>query len=87
MEKKKQPYAGYSELDVTIMEGNYYILQFGNDFMSREGSFLFTKKEMTRLYKRTVKNLMGIIANGSPKDRKHALKLMSQLIVQPMRLH
>ena len=87
MAKKKSNYVGYSEEDVVIMERNYFLLQFGNDFMAEEGSFLFTKIEIDKLYKRTLNNLMEIIANGSEKDRKHAMKLIGELTIRPMRLH
>lgn len=87
MSTKKPSYVGYSEEDVAIMEAHYFVLQFGGDFMSKGGTFLFTKKEIAKLYKRTLKNLMGVIVNGSDKDKKHAMQLMSELTIQPMRLH
>lgn len=87
MPKKKTSYIGYSEEDVTAMENYYFVLQFGNDFMNEDHSYFFTKKEVSKLYNRTLKNLMGVVNNGSDKDRKHAIKLIAGLVVSPMRLH
>jgi hypothetical protein len=87
MAKKKHPYIGYSEEDVATMESHYFVLQLGDDFMSTDGTFLFNKNKINKLYNKTLKNLMNVVANGSDRDKKRAIKLISSLIIKPMRLH
>ena len=84
---KKTKYVGYSEEDVRKMENGYFILQFGGDFVFEDGFYLFTKSEINKLYNKTLKDLLGIIQNGSEKDRAYALDLIPGLVILPMRLH
>lgn len=87
MPKNKSPYIGYTEQEVAGMENNYYVLQFGGDFVLESEHYLFTKSEVKKLHKKYLKDLMGIVQEGSEKDRKYALDLIGGLAVKPMRLH
>jgi hypothetical protein len=69
------------------MENGYFCLQFGGDFVFQDQYYIFTEREMIKLYNSTLKNLLGIIKDGDEKDRKFALDLIGGLIVRPMRLH
>lgn len=87
MGKKKSAYIGYTEQEVERMERNYYCVQFGGDFLCDGDFFLFTKIEVVKVYNNTLKDLVGIIRDGTEKDRKYALDLIAGLRVQQMRLH
>ena len=86
MRKKKSPFVSYSIEEVNKMETNYFCLQFGDDFISDNG-YLFTGKEMEKIYDRTMNNLLDVIEEGTEKDRRHAMELMCGLFVVPFRLH
>lgn len=87
MAKKKSPYYEYSLEDVAIMENNLYVLEVDEDFVLQDGHYLFTGKEVSKLYNSTLKDLKDAIHNGSEKDKKFALHLISGLLIKPMRLH
>jgi hypothetical protein len=87
MGKKKSPYIGYTIEEVNKMENGYFNLQFGGDFILDGEHFLFTKAEISRLYKKYLKDLTEIIEDGSEKDRKYALDLIATMTVKQMRLH
>lgn len=87
MSKKNSPYIEYTLREVKNMEENYFILLFGGDCFVEDGYYLFTKAEVEKLYKTTLKDLMGIIADGNEKDRNYALGLIAGLTIKPMRLH
>jgi hypothetical protein len=84
---KKTAYIGYSEEDVRKMENGFFVLQLGGDFVFEDGFYLFTKNEINKLYSKTLKDILGIIKNGSEKDRAYALNLIPGLLILPMRLH
>lgn len=87
MSKKKSPYRGYTVEEVAKMENGYWNLQFGGDFIIEGDYFLFTKAEVSKLYKKYLKDLADIIEDGSEKDRKYALDLIATMSVKQMRLH
>ena len=87
MAKKQSAYIGYSTEEVCKIENAFYCLQFGGDFLSEEGCYLFTRNEISKLYNKTLKDLVDIVYDGSQKDSKYALNLICGLIVRPMRLH
>jgi len=87
MRKKKSAYLGYSEEEVVRMEANYYCLVMGIDFVQKDRFYVFDKKEISRLYKSTLKQLMAVVVDGSEKEKAHALDLIIKLNIQPVRLH
>jgi len=87
MGPKKSPYIGYTEQEVTQMERGYFCVVFGGDFIIQDKFYFFTLKEANKVYSNTLKNLIGIIADGDEKDRNYALDLIANLSIQPMRLH
>ena len=87
MDKKKSPYIDYTLKDVAQMEGYYFVLQFGGDFVLEDTYYLFTKDEASKIYKKMLKDLVDIVADGSEKDKKYALDLIGGLVIRPMRLH
>jgi hypothetical protein len=86
MNKNRSPYIGYTLEDVKSME-NYFVLCFGGDFVLENDYYLFTKEEVSKIYKKMLKDLKGIAADGSEKDKKYALDLIGGLKILPMRLH
>ncbi len=87
MGKKKSAYIGYTEQEVERMERNYYCVQFGGDFLCEDNFFLFTKLEVIKVYNNALKDLSGIVKDGTEKDRKYALDLIAGMSIQQMRLH
>lgn len=87
MAKKKSPFSGYTEEQVKTMENNYFCLVMGGDFVSRDSYYLFTRAEVSKLHKDTLKNLVSIAEDGEEKDRIYAMDLICGLKIQPMRLH
>lgn len=87
MSKNRSAYLGYTEEEVNRMEQNYFVLQLGGDFVLEDNYYLFTKNEASRLYNSTLKNLMGLISDGSEKDKNFALDLIVGLAIKPVRLH
>lgn len=87
MAKKKSPYIGYTLEQVQEMENNFFVLQFGGDFVIQDGFYIFTKNEISKIYNNTLKDLTGVIEDGCEKDRKYALDLILGLAIKPMRLH
>lgn len=87
MTKRKSPYIGYTEKEVHRMENNFFVLQFGGDFMLQDKFYLFTHKEAFKLYSDTLKGLVSITIDGDEKDRNYALDLIGGLHIRPMRLH
>jgi hypothetical protein len=85
--KNKSPYIGYSEEEVKKMEMESYLLQFGGDFILEDKYYLFNKKDISKLYKKTLKRVTDIVNSGSEKDKKFALDLLLGLVIVPMRLH
>jgi hypothetical protein len=87
MAKKESPFIGYSEEEVIRMESTYFVLQFGGDFLVQDDYFLFTKAEADKLYRLTLRDLVGIVKDGNDKDRKYALDLIAGLEVKRIKLH
>lgn len=87
MAKKKYPYRGYTESEVFEMENGYFLLQFGGDFVLQDGIYLFTQKEVSKIYNDTLKRLVNVMNNGSKKDKKYATDLIGSLVIKKMRLH
>lgn len=87
MSKNKSPYLGYTEEEVARMEAGYFTLRFGGDFMLEDNFYVFTKKEVSKLHKDTLRSLTKIVLDGNDKDRAYALELIAGLVIQPMRLH
>lgn len=87
MSKNNSPYVTYTLAEIKTLEENYFILLFGRDCFVEEDYFLFTKKEVERLYKITLKDLSGIVADGNEKDRNYALDLIAGLAIKPLRFH
>jgi hypothetical protein len=85
--EKKSVYLGYTEEEVKRMENNYFVLQFGGDFVLEDSYYLFSKGEASKLYNKTLKNLISLIADGSEKDKNFALNLIGGLAIKPVRLH
>lgn len=85
--KKNSPFVGYTEKEVQKMENGYFCLQFGGDFILEDKFYLFTEKEVSRLYEDTLEDLLKIISDGDEKDRNYAISLIPGLIIQPMKLH
>lgn len=84
---KKQSFFGYSDKEVAQMEAALFYIQFGGDAVAEEGYYLFTKAEAKRVYNKMLKDLVGIVADGNPKDKQYALDLIMGFVVKPMRLH
>jgi len=85
--KVKSPYIGYNVDEVLRIESNFYTLEMGGDFVAEDQYHLFSKIEVIKIYNKTLKDLLGIIAEGTDKDRKYAIELIGKLVVKPMRLH
>lgn len=69
------------------MESEFFCLVMAGDFISQDNFYLFTDKEVSKIYKDTFNKLIDIINDGSEKSSKHALTLIGTLSVQPFRLH
>lgn len=87
MINKKSSYLGYSEEEVKDLESNYFCLVMGGEFVVEDGSYTFTKKEVSKLYNIMLNDLVSVVEDGNEKDKKYALELIFGLIIQPMRLH
>lgn len=87
MQKKKSPYVAYTEEEVKRLECKYFVLQFGGDFVMEDKFYIFTQKEVTKLYNKTLKGLISIVTDGSEKDKIFALNLIGGMVVRPVRLH
>lgn len=87
MSKKESFCVGYNNEEINKIENAFYCLQFGGDFVAEDGCYLFTRAEISKLYNRTLKNLVDIIYDGSEKDSKYALNLVPGLIIRQMRFH
>lgn len=84
---KKSPFIGYSVDEVNTMEGNYFCLVMGGDFIIQDKFYLFTKAEAKKVYRKMLKDLIKIAEDGNAKDSKYALDLIGGLAIKPMRLH
>lgn len=84
---KKKIFRGYTEQEVLEMETGFYLFNFGGDFFTDNGHYLFTKKEISKIYRDTFKKVKNTIIDGSDKEKAYALDLIGKLIIQPMRLH
>lgn len=87
MGKKNLPFRGYTEKEVRRMENGYYCLVLGGDFVLQDKFYLFTEREISKLYEDTLENLLKIIEDGDEKDKQYAISLIPGLLIQPMRLH
>ena len=87
MSKKKTPFIGYTLEEVNEMERGYFCLVLGGDFVRDDNYYVFTKKEVSKLYKDTLRNLVDLIRDGNEKDKKFARDLIGGLTIKPMRLH
>lgn len=83
----KNPYVAFTLKQVNSIEKNYFTLQFGGDFAHEDGSYLFTKKEVEKIYEKTINDLVGIIRNGNQKDKIYALDLILTTFILPARIH
>ena len=84
---KKKSHLGYTEAEVKKMENMFFVVEFGGDFIIQDNCYLFTKQEASKIYNKTMRNLVNIISDGEEKDRKYAIDLIGKLIVRPMRFH
>lgn len=85
--KKKNPFVTYSEKEVALAESQYFVLHFGKGLVTREGYFFFTKEDVEKLYRQTLKKLILKMKTGDSRNKKHALKMIAELVIRPMRLH
>jgi hypothetical protein len=69
MSNNNSPYRTYTLEEIKTLEENYFILLFGGDCFIEDSYFLFTKKEVEKLYKTTLQDLSAIVADGNEKDR------------------
>lgn len=87
MSKKKSAYKGYSEDDVRRIEDNFFCLEVGGDYWCEEGFYLFTKKEVIKVYNKVLDNLNDLMRSDSDKDRAYAIDLLGRMYVRQIRLH
>jgi hypothetical protein len=85
--RKKSIFVGYKEDEVRDMEENYYCLQMAGDFILDDNQFLFTRAEISKIYKNVINDLIDIIHDGNEKDSKHAKYVIGRVFIVPMRLH
>lgn len=85
--RKKSPFVTYSEKEVALAESQYFVLHFGKGLVTVDDYFFFTKEDVEKLYKKTLRRLVKITKTGDAKNKKHALKMIAQLMIRPMRLH
>lgn len=85
--KNKNPFVTYSEKEVALAESQYFVLHFGEELVSKGGYFFFTKDDINKLYRKTLKKLIDITKTGDNRNKKHALKMIAELVIRPMRLH
>jgi len=83
----KFPYRGYTEKELRKMESTYYFLEMGGDFVSENGICSFTEKELSKLYNRTLNDLLSLAEDGSEKESKYAIDLIGSLRISCFRLH
>jgi hypothetical protein len=84
---KKSPYMNFTLDEVAKIERTFFTIHFGGDFLLHDKSYLFTQKEAIKLYKSTMNDLMGIVRDGTEKDRAYALDLMWTTVIEPLILH
>ena len=70
-----------------MIEADYYTVRFDSDFYNSDGYYLFTKSQANKIYSGLVKDLVGVIHQGTPKDKKYAKEIMLGMIVEPVRYH
>jgi len=87
MTKNKFPYIGYNEKEIKVMELNGFNLQFGDDFLLEDGRYLFNHSEISKMYKKALRDIVEVIETGSEKEKRFAINLLGSLIVRPMRFH
>lgn len=87
MKKKKSAFVTYSEKEIREVESEYFILHFGRGLVTREDYFFFNRDDVEELYETTLKRLIKITRTGDNKNKKHALKMIAELIIRPLRIH
>lgn len=65
-----------------------YFLVMGGDFISNEDHiYMFTRKEITTLYNKTLDNIKKILEDEDPKQRDFGMYLMGSFRIVPVRIH
>lgn len=85
--KNKSPFRGFTLDEVLEAESNSFVIQLGNNFYEKEGSFTFSIKEAEKYYDVLLDNILYTIDNGAEKQRKAALSCLATLKILPLRLH
>lgn len=86
-EKGKFPFVNCTNNELLYMESLYFLIM-GGDFIPNEDKiYMFTKKELVKLYNTTFYNIMKIWNDEDPKQREFAKYLMGSLRILPVRIH
>ena len=60
----------------------------GGDFVPNEDNiYMFTQKEMTKIYNKTLDNITKVLEDEDPKQRDFGRYLMGSLRIVPVRIH
>lgn len=86
MAKNKGPFKSYSIEDVKEAESNSFVIQFGQDFFSEDGDFVFTAPQAEKHYNKLLTNIIKMLNEGTEKQRRHALNCLARLEVRPLRI-
>jgi hypothetical protein len=85
MAKNKGPFRGFTIEDVIEAETHGFAVQLGNDFYSKNGSFVFSYSEANKHYKNILSKIVYAINNGTNKQQKDALRCLVNFKVLPLR--
>lgn len=84
--KEKSPFIGFSIQEINVAERNSFVIQVGNDFYSKDGSFVFTLAQAQKSYEILLLNIIDTINGGTPKQRAAALNCLARLHIMPLKL-
>lgn len=86
--KRKDPFVNYTTEQIFISESMLFVIQMGKDvFEDHEGQWFFVEKTVKKHYNRILVELMDNLYHGDKKQQKHAMKLMENFKILPLRMH
>lgn len=87
MTKAKSPFRGYDVQDVFDTEASHFALQLGNDYYSKNGDLVFSKKDVEKHYTTILSKILDAIHSGNEKNRANAIKCLETFRVHKLRIH
>ena len=87
MDKKPNPFKGYTMEEIAKAEADHFVIVLNGDFFIYNDRYTFSKETADTLYETLLNGFKEIVETGSEKEIEEVKHIMMEFRIYPLRIH